>query len=454
MKKMLRHATASFAFAVVATGAIAQCARFPAAASSAFDTKESKITLPWRTDLPLDAGKQSYGWQSQDFTSDWKAYMASILTEIKAAGVSIRNGRIVMNQKADWWIAPWMDFGRSGRERINGLTAERGPDAGDLSPTSSKGYETWAIGWYNRPGAFGLRQIFADPCDPQVPAGWRFPDQTASFKLLFSNASTTEVTYLVGAPEVEADTKRNNDPLKTTRLRLIQLDVAVRDPSAHDTGWVMGTYVWRGPAKGDGLFDNLVPVGLMWGNDPRVLNADWAAFAAVKQSKINEDLAGVIWQGNGVLWPERPFPGFQGRLNGAADNLRSSCISCHAMAQWRRGPLGLAPSYPINPKLPPQSVQVLVDSYFRNILGGKLVDPASGQTPLDYSLQLEAGFLHLCDACNQEKLAGATPKVCQAPSLGPRDVVISRPTCDKNVIHKLLDLFSPRESGLAIMPRQ
>lgn len=435
-------------------GAQAQCARFPASASSAFDATAGRITLPWRTDLPSSFGSTSYAWQGKDFHQDWKAYINAVLNEVKAAGLAIKDGRISMQPQAEWWIAPWMDFGRSGRERINGLTAERGPDPRDLSPTSSGGYETWAIGWYNRPGAHGLQQVYADPCDPKVPAGWRFPDHTASFKLLFSNASVQEVTYLAGAPEVEADTKRNNDPKATTKLRLIQVDIAVRDPLAKDTQWVMGTFVWRGPPKGDGLFDNLVPVGLMWGNDHGIAMADWSAFAPLTQSKINDDLAGVVWQGNGVTWPERPFPGFQGRLNGPADNLRSSCLSCHAMAQWRRGPLGLTPTYPLNPKPSPKRVEDLVAGYFRNTVGGSLVDPASGQTPLDYSLQLEAGFLHLCDACEQERLTGATPQVCAAPLVRPRDVVISRATCEKNVLQKLMFLLSPKESELSNFPRQ
>lgn len=448
MKQLLTHAAICVVLCTICVKASGQCARFPADASSAFDKSAGKITLPWRADLPADAGTKVYPWQAKDFASDWKGYIASILDEVKAAGVTIQNGRVVMNSHAEWWIAPWMDFGDSGRERINGLTKERGPDPHDLSPTSSGGYETWAIGWYNRPGSFGLRQVYADPCSPLVPVGWHFQDQTASFKLLFSNASTDEVAYLEGAPVVEADTKRAGDPVK---LRLIQVDVAVRDPRAKDTSWVMGTFVWRGPAKGDGLYDNLVPVGLMWGNDPGIAIDDWAAFAPVTQSKLNEALAGVVWQGNGNAWTDRPFPGFQGRLNGPADNLRSSCLSCHALAQWRRSPLGLRPSYGLTPGPASQKVRQLVADYFRNTPGGSLVDPASGQTSLDYSLQLQAGFSHLCDACNQEKLSGATPAVCKVPGSG---VVISRPTCEKNIVQKLMFFFSPKESEQSVLPRQ
>ncbi|MGO4366415.1 hypothetical protein [Pseudomonas sp. PAB10] len=438
----------------VSIGAVAQCTRFPANASSAFDTSAGRITLPWRTDLPNSPGSAIYPWQDKDFTADWKDYINTVLSEVKATGVAISNGRISMNPQAEWWIAPWMDFGQSGRERINGLTAERGPDPRDLSPNSSKGYETWAIGWYNRPGAYGLQQIYTDPCDPKVPAGWQFSDQTASFKLLFSNASTTEVTYLAGSPEVEADTKRNNIPTETTKLRLMQVDIAVRDPRAQNTQWVMGTFVWRGPPKGDGFFDNLVPVGLMWGNDHDIFMDDWSALAPVTQSKINSDLAGILWQGNGVSWPERPFPGFQGRLNGPADNLRSSCLSCHAMAQWRRGPLGLRPSYPLQPKPAADKVRAWVADYFRDTKGGSLIDPGSGQTPLDYSLQLQTGFSHLCDACKQEKLTGATPQVCKAPQVGDSGLAIDQATCGTSGLQKLMFLFSPKESELSNLPRQ
>jgi hypothetical protein len=43
----------------------------------------------------------------------------------------------------------------------------------------------------------------------------------------------------------------------------------------------MGTFVWRGPRKGDGVFDNLVQVGLMWGNDPNIKNPIWSQCMAI-----------------------------------------------------------------------------------------------------------------------------------------------------------------------------
>lgn len=454
MHGVLRQLLASVACVAAASSTAAQCARFPATASTAFDAGAGSVNLPWRTDLPDIPGTATYAWQSVDFRQDWKGYMSTVLSAVKDTGVRIVDGRLQMDPNAEWWIAPWMDYGPSGRERINGLTRERGPDPGDLSPTSPGGYETWAIGWYNKPGAYGLGQVFSDPCNPKVPTGWRFPEWTTSFKLLFTNASPTYVSYLNGSPSVLVDWQRRGDAASLGNFRLIQLDIAVRDPRARGTNWVMGTYIWQGPPKGDGLFDNFVPVGFMWGNDHGVLNTDWGGMAEIKESKLNEDLAGVVWQGKGVAWPQRPFPGFQGRLNGPADNLRSSCLSCHAMAQWRRGPLGLTPTDRLTPKPTEARVRKLVADYFQDTLGGELVDPTSLQQSLDYSLQLETSLYRICSACEEEKLTGPTPDMCKAPAHRPSDRVITRQMCSKNFLQRLGGMLRPSQVDLSDMPRQ
>jgi hypothetical protein len=181
----------------------------------------------------------------------------------------------------------------------------------------------------------------------------------------------------------------------------------------------MGTFVWKGPRTGDGLFDNLVPVGLMWGNDPSRQSGTWAKMVSLSESRINPALAGVLWQGPAGGWPQRPYPGFQGRLNGPADNLRSSCLSCHGLAQWRRNqPLGIVPTYPLTPPPNAQKITQLRRDYFRNVRGGTLAVPAPNTTALDYSLQLEAGFSRLCAACRAGQLSGPTPDVCKVPGPG------------------------------------
>lgn len=460
MKKQLVMLVLAFAGA-----AHAQCARFPAAESSAYNADAKAITLPWRTDLPASPGDRRFAWQDQSFETNWRGYMQAFLSEIKAAGISISDKKLRMSPGAEWWIAPWMDYGTSGRERLHGLTAERGPDAGDLSPTSRKGPQTWAVGWYNRPGSHAISQIFQDPCNPKVLPGWGFPTQSASFKFLFSDADPAEVAYLEGAPEIEAVINppgRATAPVKervVRTLRLLQVDIAVRDPKAKDTGWVMGTFVWRKPAagfQGDWLYDNLAPVGLMWGNDPGVQNDRWDAFAPLQQSRINTDLAGVLWRADGQDWPQRPFPGFQGRLNGPADNPRSSCLGCHAAAQWRRDQ-PLVGSFKLDASLTPGSITAVVQKYFVNTPAGTRHPGSRVGTALDYSLQLEAGFDRLCRACSDGKLTGPTPEACRVPPVNPDSPppsFVDRDTCERNPIVNLFRMLIPGSPPPAPLPRQ
>lgn len=443
LTKLLLFLTIS-AFATSEAWAFGTCSRFPEEASTAYSAASNAITLPWRTDYPTSAPAQTHAWEAIA-PSDWQAYIAAIFSEAKASGAAIANKKITMPPTAGWWVAPWMDYGSNGREPLVGLTKERGPDPGDLSPTSPGGHQVWAIGWYNAEGAFGLGQVFADPCNPVVPsstggAPWTFPNGTASFKLLFTTADATVMPYLDGAPVVRAKigTSPFSDGNGEADLRLLQVDVAVRDPDAPGTEWVMGTYIWKGPPRGDSFWDNLVPVGLMWGNDPGSKNDTFAQFASLNESRLNESLRGVVWQGD-TAWPQRPFPGFQGRLNGPADNLRSSCLSCHALAQWRRdGNLSILPSYSLTP--PPDAAKItdLVAKYFKNVKGGTLNDPSSNGTPLDYSLQLEAGFTRICRACKDSDLTGPTPAVCRVPSNGrPGNDPITRDNCEKTTVQSI-----------------
>jgi len=220
----------------------------------------------------------------------------------------------------------------------------------------------------------------------------------------------------------------------------------------------MGTFIWKGPRAGDGFFDNFVPVGLMWGNDGRSHNDVWNQNAKIEQSKINGELAGIVWSDDLKKWAERPYPGFQGRLNGPADNLRSSCLSCHGLAQWRRDKtFGLLPGR--KKSYSAAEVKTIVANYFQNVRGGELAHPARDTVSLDYSLQLEAAFKRMCHACEFGNMTGPTPKVCQVPNESSRrgegERPILRAQCEPPVTERLYNWFSslrtPLEEG---PPRQ
>jgi hypothetical protein len=329
-----------------------------------------------------------------------------------------RDGRkLVSTGQEDWWISLWLDYTTSGREPFMGLTKERGPDPGDLSPTNRDGYQVWAVGFYNAPGATVLANVFADPCSPSVPQSVNFPEGSVSVKFLFTDASEDEVTYLRDAPQYDANIDRAGSGSQSRpaadrgrrTVRLLQVDISVKDKNAPDTAWVFGTFGWLGPTQGDGLFDNLVPVSLQWGNDPGTYNT------SIAESWINPNLRNVMYG-----WTKRPTLGFNGRANGPADNVRSSCLSCHAASRIPRSSKGLLGSrFDMENDITDQNkVRNHVDVWFINLKGGDLFDPAqSAVSALDYSLQIEAAIFRMCRACKNGDLTGQTPGVCRAARL-------------------------------------
>jgi hypothetical protein len=378
----------------------------------------------WRIDYPArhPNPRDQQPWESIDFQSRPVDYMNSVLAGARTAFRMVER-KLVGTGQESWWISQWLDYGNSGREPLMGLTKERGPDKGDLSPYNADGYQVWAVGFYNAAGAAVLGDIFAEPCNPSLPVVVQFPPDTASIKFLFTDASTSEVTYLQGGPEFDAfidpagsgSASRPAAGRTKQTLRLLQVDIAVRDTRSRDTGWVFGTFVWQGPPRGDNLFDNLVPVSLQWGNDPQVYDT------SLRQTWINPDLRNVTYG-----WAARPTMGFQGRANGPADNIRSSCLSCHAAARTPRASIGILNSgFNMNDLNVPARVKDHVDIWFQNIKGGELFQPQEpAASTLDFSLQLEAATFRMCTACRIGDLGGATPSICRSTGF------YNRPLCN------------------------
>lgn len=253
-----------------------------------------------------------------------------------------------------------------------------------------------------------IPQVFADPCDVAIGQGLLFPEGTASVKFLLTDADPDEVSYMAGAPTYQARIDPEGetgsagvDDREDRPLRLLQVDIAVRDAQAPGPGWVFGTFAWMGPATGDELFDNLVPVSLMWGNDAGVVDA------AITQSWINPQLEGQLFG-----WDERPFLGFNGRANGPADNLISFCQSCHAAARTPRAQIGIAGGFGMAQIGDPAAVAAHVARWFEDVPAGALFEPQEAGVPLDYSLQVEAAVYRMCLACLDVALTGSTSNIC------------------------------------------
>jgi len=179
------------------------------------------------------------------------------------------------------------------------------------------------------------------------------------------------------------------------------MDIAVATPHTHSpTGWVFGTYIYDGrcvPQDGSqeserAKWDRLMPVGLMWGNDPELTQEKFEEGVKPREQWINPAADQLLRQLKG----ERPSWGWNGRMNGPADNFISSCASCHSVAQKKKNdsskPTGLTPPTPKqNCKgewIPENDNETM--RWFRNIKAGKPFDKDAISS--DYSLQLMIGF--------------------------------------------------------------
>ncbi|TIS45803.1 hypothetical protein [Mesorhizobium sp.] len=403
--------------------ATARCKTF--SQSTMYDAGISPIAA-WRTDYPSSSSAGAPAWSTISFASEPARYMEAVLETVRPY-FRYKDASLAGTGSEPWWMSEWMDYDKFGREPLMGLTKELAPRTHQLSQTSQSGSQVWAVNFYNEPGAVALHQVFADPCSPVVPEKLLFPEGTVAIKFLFTDANlgrfTSQVDYLNGGPVYRAHIDlegvgfpADTSARKTREVNMLQLDIGVRDSNATKTGWVFGTFVWMGPLKGDGLFDNLVPAVLLWGNDEGVVSDD------IKESWVNPAIKTKL-----SGWNERPFLGFQGRANGPADNLNSSCLSCHAAARLPLAPAGIA-----RPGRDPvdlddaAAVAAHVDLWFKNIKPGEVFQPANplAVAALDYSLQVRAAIERMCQACEDGALDGDTPDICAKAGYftGPRCV--------------------------------
>ena len=344
-----------------------------------------RLSQSYPTSMP---GLSPAPWQKLSFRTQSAAYLKAVLAYALEGNREVEF-RGQDNTVRKWFHAPWMHVGASGREFIHGLTRERTSPPRELAPTQTQPARSWAVSMYNPRGGYVLGQVWKNPDAPDATKA-KFPEGSVAFKLLFTTAPVSQVPYLANSLEWRADINRSSNTGPRPTVRLLQIDVAVRDRRANSTtGWVFGTFIYNANASGATVWDRMVPVGLMWGNDPERL------------TNPNRKLRQTV-----ITNPEdHPAPqhlGFQGRLNGPLDNPRSSCLSCHSTAQI---PADL--SRPSVPGLVPANASAgVLAQYFRNIAA---TDPfIEGQLSLDYSLQLQNGIAQRAAAGGLEAAPGPT----------------------------------------------
>jgi hypothetical protein len=208
--------------------------------------------------------------------------------------------------------------------------------------------------------------------DPVVHT-WTYKlDKAAWYDSNFGNADLEWQANIndIGAGDIDC---RETTKRKPQIVRLLQIDIAIRDKRADSTtGWIFGTFSYdatAATAPGATAMDRMVPVGIMWGNDPHLDQTAFDAGVRVRESWINP----------AIRTPQHL--GWLGRLNGPVDNPQSSCLSCHATAQ--------VPSISsIVPNTMPGDPRTM--RWFRNIPAGGNFDARAIGT--DYALQVAFGI--------------------------------------------------------------
>lgn len=295
------------------------------------------------------------------------------------------------NVKRKWNHLPWMHWGDQGSEGFHGLIKEAPISPQQLTAEQTSQYQVYAVAFYNDFASYTLGRMWANPNDPDPTVTDKrygkdngFPVGTVIFKLLFTDAPSKEVDYLQNPVEWTAyitPTWNEQTAREVTKVRLIQMDMMIRDERAISTGgWVFATFVYNGALKNKNPWENLVPLGLMWGNDPTYTKNIISPYPP-KKTVINPELKETR------INPSKDVPpqhlGWGMRLDGPVDLSTSSCMSCHSTAGFPQTASLVPPGFLL--PAPPTNTKEWM-RYFRNIPCGTPFDENMFST--DFSLMV------------------------------------------------------------------
>jgi hypothetical protein len=307
-----------------------------------YEGRVFKLSQGYPQKVPPDANVPEIA--TRDFEKvkkEWKQYLLDVRAYCFKGNVGEDDveddWRVENNKDADWYHMPWQHFGPKGREGIHGLTKEAPVQPRQLAwPQTYADGQTYAVGFYNEFGGFTIGQVWKDHEHPAKDMNKiEFPVGTVVCKVLFVDVPTEQVPSLNPPLRwqgyITATFQSNARSIRT--LSLIQMDVMVRHKTAPN-GWVFGTFQYNGRRLGADpkkpSWDNLVPVGLQWGNDPDV--TDNASNPQPIRTLINPKIKESVINDDSRELPPTHL-GWNGRLNGPVDNPMSSCMSCHMTAE-------------------------------------------------------------------------------------------------------------------------
>ena len=342
--------------------------------------------------FPSKARLEVRPWDAINFRSAPSDYLNAVL-HYAMEGQDLEHWNLRRNKIRRWVHVPWLGPGVNGREFIHGLTRGRDLKPRELGPKQLRCRQNWALAFYNDVGGSVLGKIWGRGQHQPELSALPFPPGTVAVKLVFTQATVEDDLRLQSAPEILANIHADNTasatacanatlddgvgaPRAPQKLRLIQVDVAVREVRAsYKTGWVFGSFRFDGRLPGKDPWSKLAPLGLMWGNDPLLGDAE-----VLRGDRPRQTIMASV----GIEF------GRGGRMNGVVDERQSACSSCHMAAQWPSVAPMTAPAPWADGKCWYRNVDGRYPFGFPPGQRDGCGDPAALKelTPLDFSLQL------------------------------------------------------------------
>ena len=325
--------------------------RIPAAVENGFQISDQP-KIPTNLKLPRFQLKADYHrarfketdrpWKGMDIRNEDDAFkFAVLLQKYFYEGMANQDPSnndmnfIAQKSKRYWCHMPWLNVGPSGREGIHGLTKER-----DLYPSPTmKLYSQatpgtdWGVGYYNALGCQTIGKMFGSDSSPKAVPDFTYspyPDGTVSAKILFT---TADFPTLEGAYTWNANVSKVGSNSRSVRtVRHLQMDIAVKDSTVVGTNaavnhWVMLTYYY------DPSYDADAEYQRRFGVESPLSGIRNLPLGLKKMRPMGTQPGmGAPNTGDTILFAGAETNNPTGRLNGPADNPKSSCMSCHGVA--------------------------------------------------------------------------------------------------------------------------